>query len=395
MDEPKAMRTRLRSLVIFRNLLRDPVVTRLDALLGAPLSDGPAVAEALGAFASALFETDMDWSACLLRAVLRSDDICVRYVAAGQELPPELHACLSRELNFLQALSRFDGAAQRSAVPFPEEAPRWRISELDFAARYEEMLGALSTRGWGIFALSHVFTIHSGALRPVPHPDPQRLSELSGYERERAAVVDNTRALLSGKPAANVLLYGDAGTGKSSTVKAIANEFAPEGLRLVEVKKNQLYEIPALLGALCGNPLKFILFIDDLSFAENDDDFAALKGILEGGVSARGDNIAIYATSNRRHLVKERMADREGDDLRAADTMQEIASLSARFGLTVTFLRPDRDAYFRIVHTLAAARGLLVSEQELLSGAETFAIRSGGRTPRAAKQYIERLSAER
>lgn len=395
MDESKALHTRLHSLVIFRGLLRDPVVARLGALLSTDPANGAAVASALGAFASALYETGVDWSAYLLNAVLRGDDVCVRRTAAGQELPPEMRGMLARELQFLQQLSLFDGAQLRGVVPFPEEAPAWRTQVFDFAAQYEEMLAALPTRGWGIFALSHVFTVHNGALRPVVHPDPQRLSELSGYERERAAAVDNTRALLAGRPAANILLYGDAGTGKSSTVKAIANAFAPDGLRLVEVKKNQLYEIPALLGALCDNPLKFILFIDDLSFAENDDDFAALKGILEGGVSARSANVVIYATSNRRHLVKERMADRSGDDLHAADTMQEVTSLSARFGLTITFLRPDRDAYFRIVRTLAAARGLLVSEQELLAGAEAFAIRSGGRTPRAAKQYIERLSAER
>lgn len=394
MDEQNAMRTRLRSLVIFHDLLRDPVVARLDALLGTPLKDGAAVAAAMGAFAAALYETGADWSAYLLHSVLRGDDVCVRHTAAHRVLPPEVQDTLTRELRFLQTLSMFDGAAQREASPFPDEAPRWRTQTLDFAAAYEKMLSSLSTRGYGIFAMSHVFTVHSGALRPVAHPDPQCLSELSGYERERGAVLDNTRALLAGKPAANVLLYGDAGTGKSSTVKAIANEYAGEGLRLVEVRKNQLYEIPALLGALCESPLKFILLIDDLSFAENDDDFSALKGILEGGVCARSENVVIYATSNRRHLVKERMADREGGDLRASDTVQEVASLSARFGLTVTFLRPDRDAYFRIVRTLAATRGLLVSEAELLAGAEAFAIRSGGRTPRAAKQYIERLSAE-
>lgn len=137
-----------------------------------------------------------------------------------------------------------------------------------------------------MFARHHMFTIEDGSLIPVRFPDPQRLSELPGYEHEREKVIANTKALLSGKPAVNVLLYGDAGTGKSSSVKAIANEFAADGLRLVEVKKNQLYQIPALLDSLAQNPLKFILFIDDLSFSANDDNFAALKAILEGSVAA-------------------------------------------------------------------------------------------------------------
>ena len=162
----------------------------------------------------------------------------------------------------------------------------------------------MGKKGYGMFAKHHVFTVENGQLVPVKYPDPQKLSELPGYEQEREKVIANTRALLTGMPANNVLLYGDAGTGKSSTVKAICNEFAAEGLRLVEVKKNQLYQIPDLMDKLAANPLKFILFIDDLSFTANDDNFAALKAILEGSVGGRARNIAVYATSNRRHLIK-------------------------------------------------------------------------------------------
>ena len=156
-----------------------------------------------------------------------------------------------------------------------------------------------------MFAKHHVFTVENGQLVPVRYPDPQRLSELPGYEQEREKVIANTRALLEGRPANNVLLYGDAGTGKSSTVKAIANEFAPDGLRLIEVKKNQLYQIPALMDELAKNPLKFILFIDDLSFASNDDNFAALKAILEAASAGaaimwRSTPQATAATSSRR-----------------------------------------------------------------------------------------------
>ena len=199
--------------------------------------------------------------------------------------------------------------------------------------------------------------------------------------------------MLSGKPAVNVLLYGDAGTGKSSSVKAIANEFAADGLRLVDVKKNQLYQIPALLDSLAQNPLKFILFIDDLSFSANDDNFAALKAILEGSVGGRSQNVVVYATSNRRHLIKETLSDRSGDDIHEADTRQELMSLSARFGLTVTFQRPDKVRFEEILLDLAKQYGVQMPSDQLFIKGEAFAIRAGGRSPRVARQFIELLSA--
>ena len=248
-------------------------------------------------------------------------------------------------------------------------------------------------KGFGMFARHHVFTLEDGRLTPVRYPDPQRLSELPGYERERQKVIENTRALLAGKPAANVLLYGDAGTGKSSTVKAIANEYAADGLRLVEVKKHQLYQMPALMDELAQNPLKFILFIDDLSFAANDDNFAALKAILEGSVGGRSHNVAVYATSNRRHLVKERMSDRTGDDLHEGDTRQEMMSLSARFGLTVTFQQPDKARFDAILLDLAKQYKLQMPSDQLFLRGEAFALRAGGRSPRVAKQFVELAAA--
>ena len=245
-----------------------------------------------------------------------------------------------------------------------------------------------------MFARHHVFMLaEDGRLTPVRHPDPQRLAELPGYEREREKIIANTKALLAGLPANNVLLYGDAGTGKSSAVKAIANEYAADGLRLVEVKKNQLYLLPDLMDALAANPLKFILFIDDLSFASNDDNFAALKAILEGSAGGRAANIAVYATSNRRHLVKETFTDRTGDDLHEADTRQELMSLSARFGLIVTFQRPDKALYSQILLELARQCQLPIPSDQLITRGEAFAIRAGGRSPRAARQFIEQCRA--
>ena len=393
---------RLHGLVVFRSLLDDPVVAKLLDLTdrmeaGAP-GYGP-VCDAVAQFEAALFEHTTNWGSYLNAAVLEAETVCVRQAASGT-LAPALQTALDSELAFLQALCGLTLdellAAAGSATGQAQELaflPRWETSSIDLPAAYAQRMSEVGKKGYGMFAKHHVFTVENGQLVPVKYPDPQRLSELPGYEKEREKVIANTKALLAGMPANNVLLYGDAGTGKSSAVKAIANEFAPEGLRLVEVKKNQLYQIPDLMDKLAANPLKFILFIDDLSFTANDDNFAALKAILEGSVGGRAKNIAVYATSNRRHLIKETLTDRTGDDIHEADTRQELMSLSARFGLTVTFQRPEKARFENILAELAKQHGIDMPMDQLLVKAEAFAIRAGGRSPRVAKQFIEQCEA--
>ena len=393
---------RLHGLVVFRSLLDDPVVAKLLDLTdrmeaGAP-GYGP-VCDAVAQFEAALFEHTTNWGSYLSAAVLEAETVCVRQAASGT-LAPALQTALDSELAFLQALCGLTLdellAAAGSATGQAQELaflPRWETSSIDLPAAYAQRMSEVGKKGYGMFAKHHVFTVENGQLVPVKYPDPQRLSELPGYEKEREKVIANTKALLAGMPANNVLLYGDAGTGKSSAVKAIANEFAPEGLRLVEVKKNQLYQIPDLMDKLAANPLKFILFIDDLSFTANDDNFAALKAILEGSVGGRARNIAVYATSNRRHLIRETLTDRTGDDIHEADTRQELMSLSARFGLTVTFQRPEKARFETILAELAKQHGIDMPMDQLLVKAEAFAIRAGGRSPRVAKQFIEQCEA--
>ena len=393
---------RLHGLVVFRSLLDDPVVAKLVDLTdrmeaGAP-GYGP-VCDAVAQFEAALFEHTTNWGSYLSAAVLEAETVCVRQAASGT-LAPALQTALDSELAFLQALCGLTLdellAAAGSATGQAQELaflPRWETSSIDLPAAYAQRMSEVGKKGYGMFAKHHVFTVENGQLVPVKYPDPQRLSELPGYEKEREKVIANTKALLAGMPANNVLLYGDAGTGKSSSVKAIANEFAPEGLRLVEVKKNQLYQIPDLMDKLAANPLKFILFIDDLSFTANDDNFAALKAILEGSVGGRAKNIAVYATSNRRHLIKETLTDRTGDDIHEADTRQELMSLSARFGLTVTFQRPEKARFETILAELAKQHHIDMPMDQLLVKAEAFAIRAGGRSPRVAKQFIEQCEA--
>lgn len=393
---------RLHGLVVFRSLLDDPVVAKLVDLTDRMEAGAPGycpVCDAAAQFEAALFEHTTNWGSYLSAAVLEAETVCVRQAASGT-LAPALQTALDSELAFLQALCGLTLdellAAAGSATGQAQELaflPRWETSGIDLPAAYAQRMSEVGKKGYGMFAKHHVFTVENGQLVPVKYPDPQRLSELPGYEKEREKVIANTKALLAGMPANNVLLYGDAGTGKSSAVKAIANEFAPEGLRLVEVKKNQLYQIPDLMDKLAANPLKFILFIDDLSFTANDDNFAALKAILEGSVGGRAKNIAVYATSNRRHLIKETLTDRTGDDIHEADTRQELMSLSARFGLTVTFQRPEKARFETILAELAKQHGIDMPMDQLLVKAEAFAIRAGGRSPRVAKQFIEQCEA--
>lgn len=378
---------RLDALVVFRNLLDTPLLRALRPALAAEEAE---LGGALAAFEATLFATGTNWTEALLDAVLEDENLCLR-TAAGGDAGPVLEKALVNELDFLQALGR--AGLDDLCHGAPDYLPRWEVTPTaDFHAAYEARRAAVGQKGYGIFARHHVFTLENGHLVPVRYPDLQRLSELPGYEREREKVIANTRALLEGKPTNNVLLYGDAGTGKSSTVKAIANEFAPDGLRLIEVKKNQLYQIPALMDELAKNPLKFILFIDDLSFAANDDNFAALKAILEGSVGGRSHNVVVYATSNRRHLVKESMSDRSGDDLHASDTRQELMSLAARFGLTVTFQQPDKERFDTILLELARQYGVQMPSDQLFIKGAAFALRAGGRSPRVAKQFIEMLA---
>ncbi|MBQ9521966.1 MAG: ATP-binding protein [Oscillospiraceae bacterium] len=377
---------RLDTLVIFRDLLQDEAIRELSsALRDCVRGRQERFLRRLAAFEARIFEADGDWSRYLFRRISESENVCIRK-CGNAPLNAALLGALEKELDFLQCLS----ALKLDDLPgVPHFMTGWLTSPVDIPGAYRERMRNVGTVGYGLFARYKVFTVSEGELSPVKHPDPQTLGELPGYEREREQIISNTEALLNGQPANNVLLYGDAGTGKSSTVKAIVNEYAGRGLRLVEVKKNQLYELPALMDTLSENPLKFLIFIDDLSFTVNDDNFAALKAILEGSVGGRADNVAVYATSNRRHLIKETFSDREGDDIHASDTRQELMSLSARFGLTVTFGSPDRERYLYIVRKLAERYGVSLGETELSVRAEAFAIRAGGRSARVAKQFVE------
>lgn len=383
---------KLNGLTVFRALLEDVLIQRFQKLLRAcEESDAETLTCTYGAFTSALFEKNVNFSEALLALVLADENRFLLSAARKEVCPPAICDAAKRELDFFTELAGLSAKAIKTILPEEIAAflPDWETTALDFYTAYTKHIADAPKKGYGIFAKYHAFSFGDNGLQHVKHPDPQSLSQLSGYEREVGIVMRNTEALLAGIPASNLLLYGDAGTGKSSTIKAVANALQEEGLRLIEVKKNQLFRLPSLLEQLAENPLKFIIFIDDLSFAGNDEHFAALKATLEGSVTACAKNTVIYATSNRRHLVKETMEERSGDDIHLNDTLQELMSLSARFGMTITFQKPDKDGYLAIVKHLAKEYNLKMPEDELCTKAEGFAIRQNGRSPRTAKHFVE------
>ena len=384
----KQLFLQLDAFVIFRNLLNDPALAMLARLVQKPQDLSEQIRN-YADFVAALYAKSDEFASYLMNFALEDENIYMLKKSQNCPILPGLDDCLQSELQTLQLLSMVTSAQVRELINYDSFLPTWRNSAVDFASTYQKRVEQVSHYGYGIFAKYHMFMIRESAVTPVQHPDTIQLSQLIGYESQRKVVIDNTLALLHNKPAQNILLYGDAGTGKSSTVKAVVNRYKEDGLRLIEIEKKQLRDIPSVIDALSQNPLKFILFIDDLSFSDNDDDFSALKAILEGSVSARTSNIVIYATSNRRHMIKENFADRRGNELHENDTIQELISLSERFGLTVSFMKPGRDEYLEIVKGLAAQHRLSMPEDRLILEAEQFALHHSGRSARTAKQFIE------
>lgn len=258
----------------------------------------------------------------------------------------------------------------------------------DWEDKIDDLIEYHKRNGYGKFAKHIAFTWRNGALCPVTSIDPITLNDLKNYEVQRQKVVDNTESFVTGHPANNVLLYGDRGTGKSSTVHALLNEYHDRGLRMIEIPKSTVSELTLIREAIADAPLKFIIYIDDLSFDSNDSSFSELKAALEGSLSGKQANTLIYATSNRRHLIKESFSDRQ-NEMNLNDIMQEQLSLSDRFGLSITFINPNKAEYLDIVKKIAADRGLNADEDKLCFKAEQWATRRGGRSPRCAKQFID------
>jgi hypothetical protein len=430
----------LDSLTVYRRLPEvDPVIARLRALIDCCRQTRLELGVFLNRYGD-FFESLADSAAgsledYLIEVILFHDNSFARSLEREGRISSPLAPAAAHDLNCLQQLAGLDPAgfkAQAARCCCSSEAelalvkhlPEWQHrrgkSQKHQARRYEDLRNSIiaSSRwgdrleeliafhrryGAGILARYRAFYWDhaAGCLRGIADPDPVTLADLIGYETERADVIENTLQFLDGWPANNVLLYGDRGTGKSSTVKALLNEYHERGLRLVEVPKTQLFDFPDIIRNLKERGKKFILFVDDLSFEDSESSYTALKAVLEGGLESRPGNVLIYATSNRRHLIRERFGDRDGlqstsdeDEVHARDTVQEKLSLADRFGITVIFPTPDQGRYLEIAEGIAVRRGLLIDREQLQRSALNWERWHNGRSPRSARQFVDWLEGK-
>ncbi|WP_330641756.1 ATP-binding protein [Cuneatibacter sp. NSJ-177] len=252
--------------------------------------------------------------------------------------------------------------------------------------------------GVGKYGLHKAFKVEhveggQAHILPITKTEHVRLSDLVGYELQKKRLIENTEAFVAGKKANNCLLFGDAGTGKSSSIKAILNEYYDQGLRMIEIYKHQFQDLTSVIAQIKNRNYKFIIYMDDLSFEDFEVEYKYLKAVIEGGLERRPENVLIYATSNRRHLIRERFTDkREADDeLHSSDTVQEKLSLAYRFGVTIYYGMPDKKQFQHIVKTLAARSDLSLSEEELFHEANIWELQHGGMSGRTATQFITYL----
>lgn len=435
-----------RGLVLYRSILKDPaclaLVRFLEAVTGAARPEE--ILDAYGELFFLLSEKAEEaggepvgdaWQNHLLDLVLYDDNTFSRGAAAVplKKMGASLREAAGGDLRRLQALYRVDAVTARDAVLLklgeghmpagglpvwkdlvvsdsrnvpPERWPGRNMKVLldssgDWSLCLEELADYYRSAGSGLFGKYGAFRWVSPGicLEGIAEPDPIRFEDLIGYQSQRREVAANTERFLAGLPVNNLLLYGDRGTGKSSTVKALLNHYGVRGLRLVEVSKSALGDFPLIIRQLRQRPQRFIIFVDDLSFEESEVEYKELKAVLEGGLESRPSNVLIYATSNRRHLVRERFSDREpvsGQDgeVRGNDTVQEKLSLADRFGITVLFTTPDRALYLDIVRGLAGQKGLSLDESELERRALLWEAWHNGRSGRTARQFIDHITGE-
>ncbi len=257
--------------------------------------------------------------------------------------------------------------------------------------------------GVGMFGLNKAFRIAENAdtsvrFLPINNMDAVMLDDLIGYELQKKKLVENTQAFVDGKAANNVLLFGDSGTGKSTSIKAIVNQFYPQGLRMIEIYKHQFKNLSTIISQIKNRNYKFIIYMDDLSFEEFEIEYKFLKAVIEGGVETKPDNVLIYATSNRRHLIKETWKDRNdmehSEDLHRSDTMEEKLSLVNRFGLSIFYAKPNKAGFNDMAVKLARRAGIteeMMTDEEICYEANRFEMRGGGLSGRTAQQFANYL----
>ncbi|MEM8637627.1 MAG: ATP-binding protein [Cyanobacteria bacterium P01_G01_bin.54] len=407
------LQQQIAALLLYQAVLSDPVGQCFLALLRSLHAAEPIPClEAYGRWFHTLAGAQCRWSDHLIQQILLADNPFSAQAQSRQALPTALLAAAKQDLALLQKLAQCDEIqlsqwvqtiCQLDQPPLVWAGDRPQVltflhTAQDWPAQLPQLIAHYQQAGVGLFAQHRAFGWHGGHLQGIAHPDPIRLAQLAGYESQKAILMQNTEFLLAGHPALNVLLYGSRGSGKSSLVKALVNEWYEGGLRLVEVPKVALSELPQIVDRLRSVPQKFLVFVDDLSFEADDERFKGLKVVLEGSVTAPAPNVVVYATSNRRHLIREffneRPRPRDADEIHHWDTVQEKLSFSDRFGLTLTFEPAGQDTYLAIVRHLAEQVNLPLAAETLDFEARQWAKRHNGRSGRTARQFIDHWQAQ-
>ncbi len=437
------MQRAIAGLLIYQDILAGEVgsalIDLLQAIANRDRSQGNAIIclTAYGRFFKALATENCSWEDYLIDRVLQAENpfsLQAQKIAPDltpssldRHLAPALVMAARQDLQSLYVLYSYghylpqwvqqvggDRVCWIDSTPLPSQPVGIRaeiVSKLDTKSRDE--ISAEQPRHWGelvediaryyqqaglgIFGKYRALRWQD-KLVGIPYPDRVKIDDLIGYDLQKITLIKNTKSLLIGKPALNILLYGGKGTGKSSLIKGLLNYYPDSQLRLIEVSKSDMHQLPLILDRVTDLPQKFIIFIDDLSFEADDEAFKALKVVLEGSVTARPANVVVYATSNRRHLVREYFADRprpqDADEIQMWDTVQEKLSFSDRFGITLTFEPADQPKYLEIIHHLATSAKLRIDRDELEKRALQWATRHNGRSGRTARQFIDYLMGD-
>ena len=312
------------------------------------------------------------------------------------------------DINCFTTLENYRAIAKREQIfnKNVSEKVRALSKQIDAAKNGEEVFLAVAdfykAYGVGKFGLNKAFRIetdelgHNMKIKPITNMEPVHLSDLIGYELQKRMLTENTEAFVEGRGANNVLLYGDSGTGKSTSIKAIVNQYYDKGLRMIEIYKHQFVCLSRVISEIKNRNYRFIIYMDDLSFEEQEIEYKYLKAIIEGGVETKPDNVLIYATSNRRHLIKETWNDRSdvttNGDIHRSETIEEKLSLVNRFGLSIGYFKPSRPEFDSMVLELAARHPeITMAPEEIIAEAHKWEMRNGGISGRTAQQFINHL----